>query len=196
MANNRYLKKFLLNPVALFYVLLISIGLNACSSGNSDSRTESMADTSVSQTQDKPSGGQYLGSFYDRVKQEVRDITIFGVKTTSQELEAAKALAKAGILSIDTIHEKDGKFTGAVVEFAGVKFGMNRGFIFITSRHDKAAVKSLVKTISKYYGEPEIEGDESEPEYCYYIWDSPNAPYIRIRPLHSEEGGLTMLWGI
>lgn len=171
-------------------------GLSNCSAGNSDSQTDSMADTSVSQTQNHQSGGHYMGSSYDRVKQEVRDITIFGVKTTSQELEAAKDLAKAGILNIDTIHEEDGKFTGTVVEFAGVKFGMNRGFIFITSRHDKAAVKSLVKTISKYYGEPEIEGDESEPEYCYYIWDSPNAPYIRIHPLHSEEGGLTMQWGI
>lgn len=196
MANNRYLKKILLNTAALFYILLITIGLNACSAVNSDSQTDSMSDTSVSQTQDKPSGGQYRGSFYDSVEKEIHDITIFDVKTTSQELEAAKDLAKAGILNIDTIHEKDGKFTGAVVEFAGVKFGMNRGFIFITSRHDKAAVKSLVKTISKYYGEPEIEGDESEPEYCYYIWNSPNAPYIRIRPLHSEEGGLTMLWGI
>lgn len=186
----------MLNTAALFFVLLITIELNACSTGNSDSQTDSIADTSVSQTQDKPSGGQYRGSFYDSVEQEIHDITIFGVKTRSQELEAAKDLVKAGILNIDTIHEKDGKFTGAVVEFAGVKFGMNRGFIFITSRHDKATVKSLVKTISKYYGEPEIEGDESEPEYCYYIWNSPNAPYIRIRPLHSEEGGLTMQWGI
>ena len=188
--------KFYRNFIFLIFTMSTLFGLSSCSAGNSDSQTDSMADTSVSQTHNHQSGGHYMGSSYDRVKQEVRDIN-FWCQTTSQELEAAKDLAKAGILNIDTIHEKDGKFTGAVVEFAGVKFGMNRGFIFITSRHDKAAVKSLVKTISKYYGEPdEIQGDESEPEYCYYIWDSPNAPYIRIRPLHSEEGGLTMQWGI
>ena len=138
--------KFYRNFIFLIFTMSTLFGLSSCSAGNSDSQTDSMADTSVSQTHNHQSGGHYMGSSYDRVKQEVRDITIFGVKTTSQELEAAKDLAKAGILNIDTIHEKDGKFTGAVVEFAGVKFGMNRGFIFITSRHDKAAVKPLVKT--------------------------------------------------
>jgi len=50
-----------------------------------------------------------------------------------------------------------------------------------------------------YYDEPFIDGDE-RPEWNYYHWNLydtvPDKPYIRIRPVHSEEGGLMMTWEI
>lgn len=128
-----------------------------------------------------------------------KSVTIFGVTASGGEIAIIKTLEANGILKIDTIHMEEGEFRSAVVEFAGVKFGLNKGFIFITSRHDRKAVKMLVSRISKFYGEPEIDGEKDEPEFCYYHWNlnatDPEGPHIRIRPLHSEEGGLTMTWG-
>lgn len=77
---------------------------------------------------------------------------------------------------------------------------MNKGFIFITSRHDRNAIHQLVSKISEFYGEPEIDDELEDPEYQYYHWNRHNndsdTPYIRIRPVHSEEGGLTMMWAL
>lgn len=123
--------------------------------------------------------------------------TIFDRTIHLDEQTAVKELADAGLLIIDSIQKKDGIFQGAVVEFAGVKFGMNRGFIFLTSMQNEITIDSLVNRISKYYGEPMID-DNGEPEWCYYHWNLydtvPGVPYIRIRPVHSDEGGLMMSW--
>lgn len=125
------------------------------------------------------------------VKEERMD-TIFGVAIPDDELLAIKTLAAKGILNCDTIMEKDGEFKAAVVEFAGVKFGLDKGFIFISSRMDDAAVDSVVGYIAQYYGDPEYE-NPSEMRYQWNMYEG--SPNIRIRPLHSEEGGLTMMWG-
>lgn len=125
-------------------------------------------------------------------------INIFGIETQRDEYSVSKNLEKAEVIKIDTISLKNGKFQSAIVEFAGIKFGMNNGFIFITSQQDKKAISSLINEISKYYGEPDIDGDITEPEWCSYHWNlydnSSGSTYIRIRPLRSEEGGLTMTW--
>ena len=127
-------------------------------------------------------------------------VCIFGVEAERDEYSVAKKLEKAGILKIDTIFTDNGKFQSAIVEFANVKFGMNKGFIFITSRDDRNAINQLLSKISEFYGEPEIEDELEDPEYRYYHWNlyknGPDAPYIRIRPVHSEEGGLTMMWDL
>ena len=127
-------------------------------------------------------------------------VNIFGVQAERDEYSVAKKLEKAGILKIDRISTDNGKFQSAIVEFANVKFGMNKGFIFITSRHDRNAINQLVSKISEFYGEPEIDDELEDPEYRYYHWNlyknESDAPYIRIRPVHSEEGGLTMIWGL
>lgn len=128
------------------------------------------------------------------------NVCIFGVEAKRDEYLVAKKLEKAGIIKIDTISTDNGKFQSAIVEFANIKFGMNKGFIFVTSRHDKEAINLLVSKISEFYGEPEIDDELEEPEYRYYHWNlynnEPDAPYIRIRPVHSEEGGLTMMWNL
>lgn len=66
-------------------------------------------------------------------------------------LKAIEELSAAGIIKCDTVHLEDGKFRSAVIEFAGVKFGMNKGFLFITSRQDDEAIDSLTAKISQYY---------------------------------------------
>lgn len=125
-------------------------------------------------------------------------IYVFGTPIHTDERMAIKELSAAGIIKCDTIREKDGQFIGAVIEFASVKFGLNRGFVFITSKHDKETIHALVSEISKYYEPPEIDGDEEYPESCIYHWnlykEKPDDPYIRIRPVRSEDGGLTMMW--
>lgn len=136
-----------------------------------------------------------LESLPDSISEKI--VTIFGTSIHVDQKTAIGELSKAGILHVDTINEKDGEFENAIIEFAGVKFGMNKGFIFFTSRQDKQAIDSLVNRISIYYGEPSID-DEEEPEWSYYHWNLydtiPDMPYIRIRPVHSEEGGLVMTW--
>ncbi|MDE7093148.1 MAG: hypothetical protein K2O43_06990, partial [Muribaculaceae bacterium] len=76
------------------------------------------------------------------------------------------------------------------VSFNDVKFGINPsncGISFISSRQDEAAYESLKKLISKYYGDAEDE------EWHNASWIKDEV-YIHIRPLHSEYGGLVMIW--
>ena len=126
--------------------------------------------------------------------------TIFGTTIPLNEGTAIRELSKAGILQIDTINEKDGEFENAIIDFAGVTFGLNKGFLFLTSRQDKQAIDFLINRISKYYGEPSIDDGDvlGEPKWSYYHWNLydtvPDKPYILIRPLHSGEGGLVMTW--
>lgn len=133
----------------------------------------------------------------DSVSNNDPRIKLFGIETEKEEVGVIRNLAAASILKIDSISLENNKFKFAIIEFAGVTFGLNSGFSFITSKHDTATINALVQYISKYYGEPEID-DNGDPEYNYYHWNylrqNPDAPYIRIRPTHSEEGGLTMLW--
>ena len=113
-------------------VVACCIGIGGCSGNgtNADSTADSTVqpDTDSAATQGKPKLVP---------EKEVRDVTLFGIRTKPREGDAVRDLAAAGILKIENIREENGVFKGAVVEFGGVKFGMNRGFIFITSRHDK-----------------------------------------------------------
>ena len=77
------------------------------------------------------------------------------------------------------------------MSFEDIKFGINNpsnlGISFVSSRQDDAAYESLKELISKYYGDAEDE------EWHNTSWNK-NEVYIRIRPLHSEDGGLVMMW--
>lgn len=127
-------------------------------------------------------------------------VPLFGVDTHGSSYDILKALEKKRVIKIDSIcFDNEGSIEFAIIDFAGVKFGTNGSFTFCTSRHDAKAVRAIVKKISKYYGEPSTDDyDEDSPEYAYYHWNKfgiiPDEPYIRVRPVHSEEGGLTMLW--
>ncbi len=125
-------------------------------------------------------------------------VTIFGTTIHKNETTAIRELVAAGILQCDTIIKSDGQFYGAIIEFASVRFNLNKNYIFITSRQDQDAIDSLITKISYYYGMPEIDGeDESSSYYDWNLYNSlPGKPHIRLRNLHSEDGGLVMTWDI
>lgn len=124
-------------------------------------------------------------------------VVLFDVPIHRDEISAIKELSQASVLKCYTINESNGEFRSAVVEFAGVKFGLNKGFRFITSRYDKQAIDSIVAKISSYYGAPDIDGSDGAE---YYHWDRldtvPEIPRITVRPLHSDEGGTVMFWNL
>lgn len=88
-----------------------------------------------------------------------------------------------------------------VVELCGVPCGMNFGWEeqgdmcyitslnFLTSRQTEENVKAFVDGISAYYGEAECEDEGGDIVYAYYFWNG-----VRLRPVHSEEGGLVLLF--
>lgn len=168
-----------------FLVIMVSFASLMCSCGHMSEKNgrsiDNMTDSVIS----------------DSVSNNNARINLFGIETEKEEVGAIRNLAAAGILKIDSISLENNKFKFAIIEFAGVKFGLNSGFSFITSKHDTATINALVQYISKYYGEPEID-DNGDPAYNYYHWNhfgqNRDSPYIRIRPTHSDEGGLTMFW--
>lgn len=125
------------------------------------------------------------------------DIELFGVKAKRNEVSVLENLSQAGVLKIDSLSAVDGEFKFAIVEFAGVKFGVNPGLTFVTSRNDMTAVNSIVDEIDKYYKSGHSEdGDSDDPLNIYYSWGGilePEKPWIRLRPVHSSDGGLTMM---
>lgn len=135
-------------------------------------------------------------SDYEIPDESSKEVSIFGVTTSYDEFVLLNTLADVNIIKIDTITSNGSDFESAVIELAGVKFGANKGFIFITSQQTKQAITSLVKEISKFYGEPDVADDYDEPQYSYFDWNlyDGDGPHIRIRPLHSDEGGLLMMW--
>ncbi|MDE5971028.1 MAG: hypothetical protein K2G74_09415 [Muribaculaceae bacterium] len=122
----------------------------------------------------------------------VDSVSIFGIKSPKQPLHILEILDESGILRIDreTLKISNDTLIGGIVSFNDVKFGINpfnRGISFVSSRQDEAAYESLKELISKYYGDAEDE------EWHNASWNK-NEVYIRIRPLHSEDGGLVMMW--
>lgn len=173
----------------IFYSLLILFPILCSCKSQTEDNGDSTADT--------------ITLKYNEAKIPVSDkkFEIFGVTTSYDDAEILLKLQERRILKIDTLSlDEERNFKFAIVEFASVKFGVNPGLIFLTSRCDKEAINSLVSKISSYYGEPEVspENDDydDEPQYYYYNWNNfeSDKPHIQIRPLHTEEGGLKMMW--
>lgn len=178
--------------IGVVAILLLGMGISGCGRGNND---RELADAKVEVPADVADS---TSDSIDDVAIQ-RSLPLFGVETEGRtDMEVLLELRSMGIVQFDD-SVSDLPF---VLEFAGVPFGLNadkghgRGFNFITSQHDAKTVKRLVKEISKYYGEPGIDGDQEEPEYCYYGWNTwnPDYPTVRIRPVHKDDGGLTMFW--
>ena len=124
-------------------------------------------------------------------------ITIFGVKSERDPLEIINNLIDVELLTIDPdgLTIKNDSLKAAVIFFKGLGFGVtpqytgNRltGFSFISSRTDDNAYELAKDVISSYYGETKDE----EWHNCTWMKDE---IYIKLRPLHAEEGGLVMIW--
>jgi hypothetical protein len=58
--------------------------------------------------------------------------------------------------------------------------------LFSTRNNERYIIKDLVKTLTAYYGAPEIIDIPDE----YYKW-FPRGHFMQARPLHHEDGGWT-----
>lgn len=136
----------------------------------------------------------------DSIQSHRRHVSnMFGVQLKSKpgdRLGELRELEAGGVLKIDSVSMDGDKLDFAVIEFAGIKFGYNRGYAFFTSRHSRKDYRSLIREIEKYYG----KGDYNY-ESNHYYWPGYTDPstdsllQIRIRPVHSDEGGIVMFWG-
>jgi hypothetical protein len=195
----------------LMSIVFAGLLLGACNNGVNSSESDTVAiDTCVEKTEE-----QLLE------ERSNRDITLFGVETKCNPKAIVEDLAKAGIfkvdsiryvkedyvhhyqgsntLAVDTIRYKNERMRSAIVEFAGVKFGLNvnydKGcfmFAFISSVPIDQSFEPLKNTIMSYYGDTE-DGDD-DAFSCSWNTFSDDGPWIRIRPLHSDDGGTMMMW--
>lgn len=195
----------------LMSIVFAGLLLGACNNGVNSSESDTVAiDTCVEKTEE-----QLLE------ERSSRDITLFGVETKCNPKAIVEDLAKAGIfkvdsirfvkedyvhhyqgnniLAVDTIRYKNERMRSAIVEFAGVKFGLNvnydKGcfmFAFISSVPIDQSFEPLKNTIMSYYGDAE-DGDD-DAFSCSWNTFSGDGPWIRIRPLHSDDGGTMMMW--
>lgn len=195
----------------LMSIVFAGLLLGACNNGVNSSESDTVAiDTCVEKTEE-----QLLE------ERSNRDITLFGVETKCNPKAIVEDLSKAGIfkvdsircvkedyvhhyqgnntLAVDTIRYKNERMRSAIVEFAGVKFGLNvnynKGcfmFAFISSVSIDQSFEPLKNTIMSYYGDAE-DGDD-DVFSCSWNTFSGDGPWIRIRPLHSDDGGTMMMW--
>lgn len=123
----------------------------------------------------------------------IRDV--FGVPVKSEPADYAGVLDEldaAGVLHVETIHtDSTSRFIGAVIEFASIKFGLNKGYIFITSRHSPKDYRKLKRAVEKHYGKGEYDDETRQ-----YLWNTQtdSAMSIRIRQLHGNDDGIVMFW--
>lgn len=91
----------------------------------------------------------------------------------------------------------DGQTTLLVTKLKGMAVQNPHNVEWIGMTYPNKDISTLDFKIFRYYGDPTID-DNGEPEWNYYHWNLydtvPDRPYIRIRPIHSEEGGLIMTW--
>lgn len=124
---------------------------------------------------------------------------MFGVQLKSKpgdRLGELRELEAGGVLKIDSVSMDGDKLDFAVIEFAGIKFGYNRGYAFFTSQHSKKDYRRLIREIEKYYGKGDYDYESNYYRWPGYIDPSTDSLlHIRIRPVHSDEGGIVMFWG-
>lgn len=124
---------------------------------------------------------------------------MFGVQLKSMpgdRLGELRELEAGGVLKIDSVSMDGDKLDFAVIEFAGIKFGYNRGYAFFTSQHSKKDYRRLIREIEKYYGKGDYDYEGNYYRWPGYIDPSTDSLLqIRIRPVHSDEGGIVMFWG-
>lgn len=195
----------------LLFVLLIGLLFGACKNGENSSESETIAvDTCIEKTEE-----QLLEEWSNQ------NISVFGVVTKCNPKDILEDLSKAGVLKVDsityikedyisryegntklrvdTIRYKNERLRSAIVEFAGVKFGLNVkyrkealfSFLFISSVPIDQTYKPLKNAIMKYYGEPYDDDNESMCNWDAIVHDN---LWVRFRPLRSEEGGTVMMW--
>ena len=132
-------------------------------------------------------------------EEEVRCTNFFGIPLHGKDVASIVKMMeeKVDVFSLDGNLDEERGY--CKVLFCGVPCGMNiqwkekDGMVyvfsldFMTSQKSKEAIAALAKGISSYYGE--YHQDEQDRIDDYYRWED-----VLLRPVHSDEGGMTVIF--
>ena len=132
-------------------------------------------------------------------EEEVRCTNFFGIPLLGKDVASIVKMMeeKVDVFSLDGNLDEERGY--CKVLFCGVPCGMNiqweekDGMVyvfsldFMTSQKSKEAIAALAKGLSSYYGEcHQNEQDEMDD---YFRWAE-----VLLRPVHSDEGGMTVIF--
>lgn len=132
-------------------------------------------------------------------EEEVRCTNFFGIPLQGKDVASIVKMMeeKVDVFSLDGNLDEERGY--CKVLFCGVPCGMNIqwkekdrmvyvfSLDFMTSQKSKEAIAALAKGISSYYGE--CYQDEQDEMDDYYRWEE-----VLLRPVHSDEGGMTVIF--
>lgn len=133
------------------------------------------------------------------VEEEVRCTNFFGISLQGEDVASIVKMMeeKVDVFSLDGNLDEERGY--CKVLFCGVPYGMNIqweeddemvyvfSLNFMTSQKSKEAIAALAKGLSSYYGE--CHQDEQDRIDDYYRWEE-----VLLRPVHSEEGGMAVIF--
>ena len=132
-------------------------------------------------------------------EEEVRCTNFFGIPLQGKDVASIVKMMeeKVDVFSLDGNLDEERGY--CKVLFCGVPCGMNiqwkekDGMVyvfslnFMTSQKSKEAIAALANGLSSYYGE--CYQDEQDKIDDYYRWEE-----VLLRPVHSDEGGMTVIF--
>lgn len=132
-------------------------------------------------------------------EEEVRCTNFFGIPLLGKDVASIVKMMEENVdvFSLDGSLDEEQDY--CKVLFCGVPCGMNiqwkekdgMAYIyslnFMTSQKSKEAIAALAKGISSYYGE--YHQDEQDKIDDYFRWEE-----VLLRPVHSDEGGMTVIF--
>lgn len=132
-------------------------------------------------------------------EEEVRCTNFFGIPLLGKDVASIVKMMeeKVDVFSLDGNLDEERGY--CKVLFCGVPCGMNiqwkekdgMAYIyslnFMTSQKSKEAIAALANGLSSYYGE--CYQDEQDKIDDYYRWEE-----VLLRPVHSDEGGMTVIF--
>lgn len=133
------------------------------------------------------------------VEKEVQVTNFFGIPLLGKDVASIVKMMeeKVDVFSLDGNLDEERGY--CKVLFCGVPCGMNiqwkekdgmtyvYSMNFFTSQTSDEATDALVNGISSYYGE--CHQDEQDKIDDYYRWED-----VLLRPVHSDEGGMTVIF--
>ena len=132
-------------------------------------------------------------------EEDVRCAYFFGIPLHGKDVASIVKMMEENVDVFSLDGNLDEERGYCKVLFCGVPCGMNiqwkekDGMVYIyslnimTSQKSKEAIAALAKGISSYYGE--YHQDEQDRIDDYYRWED-----VLLRPVHSDEGGMTVIF--
>lgn len=132
-------------------------------------------------------------------EEEVRCTNFFGIPLQGKDVASIVKMMEENVDVFSLDGNLDEERGYCKVLFCGVPCGMNiqwkekDGMVyvfslnFMTSQKSKEAIAALANGLSSYYGE--CYQDEQDKIDDYYRWEE-----VLLRPVHSDEGGMTVIF--